>query len=270
MDYDDLMKCFGINPKDPNYDDLVDAGISGYEEGKRLFRIGWAAENPYDNSSASHDIWKLGFAIANEEEEETQGEHEHLKETLDFVEEDFIPSSAAIEMMPGFPGLKRPLSDIPSLIQQPSIVAPQETVSEINGLFDVFISYASKDGDAVASQLAHALQKGGLKVWYDKFQLKIGDSLVDKIDQGLVKSRFNIVILSKAFLTKKGWKGYEFKGIIAKLLSKEQSLLPIWHGVTKEEIMDWSPSLTDIVARSTATHTIQQIADEIISLIKGL
>jgi hypothetical protein len=46
-------------------------------------------------------------------------------------------------------------------------------------------------------------------------------------------------------------------------------LLPIWHGVTKQQVIEFSPSLADKVARSTATHTVEEIAQEIAELIKG-
>ncbi len=134
--------------------------------------------------------------------------------------------------------------------------------------YDVFISHASEDKDEVVRPLAHALQDGGLSVWFDEFELKIGDSLRKKIDKGLSKSRFGVVVFSRVFLTK-GWTNYELDGIVTKAVNGEQVLLPIWHNVTKKEIMDFSPSLADKVARSTSTHTVEDIASEIISLIKG-
>jgi hypothetical protein len=42
--------------------------------------------------------------------------------------------------------------------------------------FDVFISHASEDKDEIVRPLATALQSSGLSVWYDKFELRIGDS----------------------------------------------------------------------------------------------
>ena len=60
----------------------------------------------------------------------------------------------------------------------------------------------------------------------DEFELKIGDSLRRKIDRGLAKSKFGIVVLSKDFI-KKGWTNYELDGIITKANTGEQILLPI-------------------------------------------
>ena len=158
-----------------------------------------------------------------------------------------------------------PLSSVPSLVHRDPI--PMSDSADTYREFDVFISHASEDKDAVVRPLAEALVVRGLKVWYDEFELKIGDSLRRKIDKGLSKSRFGIVVLSKDFI-RKGWTNYEFDGIISKANTGEQILLPIWHGITKQEVLDYSPSLADKVARNTASSTVEEIADEIANLIK--
>ena len=157
-----------------------------------------------------------------------------------------------------------PLSSIPSLVHQSPPNSPDIDERE----FDVFISHATEDKDEVVRPLATALQSGGLKVWYDEFELKIGDSLRRKIDTGLAKSKFGIVVFSKVFLTK-GWTNYELDGLVTRTVNGEQEILPIWHNVTKKEIIEYSPSLADRLARSTSTHTVEEIAEEIVSLIKG-
>ena len=115
--------------------------------------------------------------------------------------------------------------------------------------------------------LASALREGGLDVWYDEFEL-IGDSLGRKIDAGLARSRFGVVVMSRQFF-RTGWTNYELDGIVTKVVTGEQILLPIWHNVSKQEVIDYSPSLADKLARSTATHTVKEIAAEIISVIKA-
>jgi len=106
-----------------------------------------------------------------------------------------------------------------------------------------------------------------LTVWYDEFELKIGDSLRRKIDKGLANSKFGIVVLSKAFI-KKGWTNYELDGIITKTVSGEQIVLPIWHNITKKEVIEFSPSLADKLARNTSSYTVEEIASEIANVIK--
>lgn len=65
--------------------------------------------------------------------------------------------------------------------------------------YDTFLSHASEDKRAIARPLYDALVKAGVTVWYDEAVLTIGDSLRRKIDQGLSRCRFGIVILSPKF-----------------------------------------------------------------------
>ena len=162
-----------------------------------------------------------------------------------------------------------PVYDEPSLSSVPTLVRPfQNTEDGVVIEYDVFISHASEDKDAVVRPLANALVQHGLRVWYDEFELKIGDSLRRKIDKGLANSRFGIVVLSRDFI-KKGWTNYELDGIISKAVSGEQVMLPIWHEITKQEIIAYSPSLADKVARNTSSYTIDEIANEIAELIRS-
>jgi hypothetical protein len=132
----------------------------------------------------------------------------------------------------------------------------------------LFISHASEDKDDVVRPLANILRDKGIRVWYDEFEMKIGDSLRRKIDKGLANSKFGIVVISKDFI-RKGWTNYELDGIITKSVSGEQILLPIWHNITKKEVIDFSPSLADKLARNTAINTIDEIATEIVELIQS-
>ena len=132
---------------------------------------------------------------------------------------------------------------------------------------DVFIAHASEDKDAVARPLADALTATGLSVWYDEFTLKLGDSIRRSIDQGVGQSRFAVVILSKRFI-EKGWTQYELDGLMTRVVSGEQDILPIWHGVTEQEVIDYSPSLANRLARNTEMHTITAIAEEIVGVVR--
>ena len=123
--------------------------------------------------------------------------------------------------------------------------------------------HTSEDKEEVARPLAIALRDAGLSVWYDEFELRIGDSLRRKIDQGLANSRFGAVVLSRAFFGR-GWPEYELDGLVTRAVAGEQVLLPVWHDGTKRQVMDYSSSLADRLARSTATHTVEEIAAGIV------
>jgi hypothetical protein len=175
-----------------------------------------------------------------------------------------VKSSARVLPSPLPTIQEAPLSSVPSLIQKDS---PSRVDNHARN-YDVFISHASEDKDAVVRPLANALRDEGLSVWYDEFELKIGDSLRRKIDLGLANSRVGLVVLSRSFISK-GWTNYELDGIVTRTVTGEQILLPIWHNISKREVIEFSPSLADKVARSTSTHTVEEIAAEIAELITG-
>ena len=133
--------------------------------------------------------------------------------------------------------------------------------------YDVFISHAAEDKDAIVRPLAHALRDGGLSVWYDEFELRIGDSLRRKIDAGISRSRFGIVVLSKPFFAK-GWPAYELDGLVTMSVSGKQVLLPLWHDISKDEVVQESPSLADKVALRTSDYTVAEIAAQITDVVR--
>jgi len=132
--------------------------------------------------------------------------------------------------------------------------------------FDVFVSHATEDKDLVVRPLARALQERGLSVWYDEFELRVGDSLRRSIDRGITNSRFGVVVLSHHFFAK-GWPQYELDGLVTMSVSNKQVLLPIWHDISKDDVMRQSPSLADKVALRTTDFTIVEIADEISAVV---
>ncbi len=61
----------------------------------------------------------------------------------------------------------------------------------------VFLSHSSVD-KPFARRLGNDLRQYGAKVWIDEAEIKIGDSLIEKISKGLSETDFVIVLLSKA------------------------------------------------------------------------
>ena len=102
-------------------------------------------------------------------------------------------------------------------------------------MWDVFICYAPENKDAIARPLAESLREAGLRVWYDEFTLTLGDSLRRSIDRGLACSRYGVVILSPNFFQKQ-WTQHQLDGIVAREMDDgEKVILPIWHGISREE-----------------------------------
>lgn len=145
-----------------------------------------------------------------------------------------------------------------------------ETVAPETKSYDVFISHATEDKDAIVRPLAHALRDLGLRVWYDEFELRIGASLRRSIDAGLAGSRFGVVVLSESFFNK-GWANYELDGLVTREVNETgtQLILPLWHRVSKDEVIKYSPSLADKLALKTAENTVDELAAEIAGVIRS-
>lgn len=112
-------------------------------------------------------------------------------------------------------------------------------------LYDVFICHASEDKDSFVRPLAKRLRQAHVEVWYDEFSLRVGDSLRESIDKGLSKSRFGVVVLSPYFF-KKRWPQREFEGLVAReMVGDDPVILPIWHNVTVQDLIEYSPPLAD-------------------------
>ncbi len=131
--------------------------------------------------------------------------------------------------------------------------------------YDVFICHASEDKEAFVRELAEALSKY-LRVWYDEFSLSLGDSLRRKIDYGISHSRYGIVVLSESFF-RKDWPQKELDGLVAREHNFDKVILPIWHGVTRDQVAFFSPILADRVAVSS-DKGMDNVVKEILKAIK--
>ncbi len=137
-----------------------------------------------------------------------------------------------------------------------------------NTTFDVFISHASEDKESFVESLARTISNMGFKVWYDDFTLKVGDSLRESIDRGIADSRYGIVVLSSAFFAKK-WPQRELNGLTARQTADgKKVILPIWHNVDHQEVLNYSPTLADTVALRTKGKSIEEIAEDLASVLR--
>ncbi|MEW8318512.1 MAG: toll/interleukin-1 receptor domain-containing protein [Candidatus Thiodiazotropha sp.] len=131
--------------------------------------------------------------------------------------------------------------------------------------FDIFISHASEDKPTVVRPLVEQLKKMGLRVWYDEFELTIGDSLRRSLDKGLARSRYGVVVLSPDFLRKE-WPNKEIDALVTREDGKEKVILPVWHNVTSNDVKNYSLLLADKLAISTESG-IGSVAEGIFSAV---
>jgi hypothetical protein len=82
----------------------------------------------------------------------------------------------------------------------------------------------------------------GLRVWWDQFELKVGDSLVEKITLGLSRARYGVVALSRDFLAKPRPQ-YELQGLTARDIVGDKVILPVWYDLGYDDVLRVNPPL---------------------------
>ncbi len=90
----------------------------------------------------------------------------------------------------------------------------------------VFISYSHNDNEFVANLAAH-LVKHNTRVWVDTWQLRVGDSIIEKIQEALQESSALLVILSKSSVQSNWCKKEINAGLMRELEEKKVIVLPV-------------------------------------------
>ncbi len=134
--------------------------------------------------------------------------------------------------------------------------------------YDVFVSHAWEDKEEFVDEFVDELRKLGVKVWYDTSEIKWGDSMRARIDDGLKKSRFGVAVLSPDYIKDgKYWTKAELDGLFQLESINGKMLLPVWHNLTKKDVMAYSPIIGSKLAMTTATMTAAEIAAELLPLL---
>jgi len=91
----------------------------------------------------------------------------------------------------------------------------------------VFISHASEDKQRFVVDFATALRKNGIDAWVDQWEIKLGDSLVDKIfEEGIKDMDIFVIVLSKHSI-EKPWVREELNASVVKRISKNTKIIPV-------------------------------------------
>jgi hypothetical protein len=165
------------------------------------------------------------------------------------------PSPIAININPALP--------VPTA--SPRSLRAKE-VPHIPRRFDCFVSYAGEDRSMV-KQLVAALEAREIHVWWDRGQITLGDRLSEKIDEGLGRSRYGLVIVSKFFVAKK-WTEAELRSLLDRAISSGQKvILPVLVNINHDSFAATYPLLRDIVS-TTFDGNIDTLVTEIIQAIR--
>ena len=112
---------------------------------------------------------------------------------------------------------------------------------------DIFICHAREDKSDVIKPLIIAFKKANISYWYDEAEIKWGDSIPEKVNEGLKISRYVIVVLSEFFVLKK-WPQRELNSALnVEASSGEVRVLPLLIGTDeiKKDILNKYPILND-------------------------
>lgn len=112
---------------------------------------------------------------------------------------------------------------------------------------DVFLCHAGEDKTTIVEPLCNALAEAAISYWYDRAEIGWGDSLTEKVNEGLRISRYVLVVLSTPFMAKP-WPQRELHAALnLEASSGEVKVLPLLCGDTDERkaILERLPLLND-------------------------
>lgn len=133
-----------------------------------------------------------------------------------------------------------------------------------------FLSHDSRDKEAIARRIATTLISMLCPVWYDEFSLTVGDSLRESIENGLRTCHMCIFILTPNFLSKGGWPKREYDAIFTRELVEDRELiLPVWAGVSRDEVYEYSPTLAGRVALHWEAGKEEQVCRRLFGKLIG-
>jgi hypothetical protein len=91
----------------------------------------------------------------------------------------------------------------------------------------VFISHASEDKGRFVLKFAEQLRAKGIDAWVDQWEIKPGDSLVDKIfEEGIAQAQAFIIVISDMSI-KKPWVREELNAAVVKRIQNGRRLIPV-------------------------------------------
>jgi len=112
---------------------------------------------------------------------------------------------------------------------------------------DVFVCHAGEDKSDVVAPLVEAFSEAGISCWYDEAQIQWGDSITQKVNGGLPKSRYVLVVFSPAFI-EKNWPQRELNAVLnLEASTGDVKVLPLLVGTEQQrrQILARFPLLND-------------------------
>jgi hypothetical protein len=110
---------------------------------------------------------------------------------------------------------------IEEISSRPVLPEEEDRKSDRGYRYDVFISHSTADKDLVG-RIVERFKQASVSYWIDEEQVKFGDPVVGRIEEGLQQSRYVIVALSES-LKRSGWVRAEYGPILYREFSGDTS-----------------------------------------------
>lgn len=128
---------------------------------------------------------------------------------------------------------------------------------------DFFISHASADKDDFIQPLAESLSIRGVTYWLDSMNMSWGDNLAIKINEGLRESRYAVICLSPAYISRQ-WTELELGAAIAtRTGGNSGKVLPLILK-DKDYVLQQYPIISSVLYKEYDTP--EKIADSMLEL----
>jgi hypothetical protein len=97
-----------------------------------------------------------------------------------------------------------------------------------------FLSHSWQNSD-IATRLAADLREQGVDVWYDKWEIKPGDSLRRKVDEGIERASFFLVLLTPESIGSE-WVQVELDAGMVRRIHGHCKLIPMVLGIADDKV----------------------------------
>jgi hypothetical protein len=122
-----------------------------------------------------------------------------------------------------------------------------------------FLSYA-RENRAIAQRIALELHANGIETWWDEWEIPAGESLRQKIDEGLGNCTHFIVLLTKESIAR-AWVNQEMDAALVRKLQSQCAFIPLRCGFPASDLPPLLSGLRSPAIDESALDLRQLIAD---------
>jgi hypothetical protein len=141
----------------------------------------------------------------------------------------------------------------------------EEKMPQTSARPTVFLSYASED-KLIAKLVADRLMQNGIETFFAEWEIRAGDSIRQKIDQGLEECTHFIVLATETSIEKE-WVKTEIDGVYRRKIEGQCTLIPVRHKLDARRL---PPSLGGLHAPALddVDSDIKALIDDIFDVSK--